>query len=133
MYCNVVCKFAAHSNGKFEPTRKISKSQWKSGVFLKLNLIVRTYLLSCSSMKLDKWKSWLNIYKKLKNYLYLHPQNMFSYFSQESFLWNGGKKYLSFVSYVLKKSVFTVCWADSRNIFWWVILMRDFTERQNRF
>jgi hypothetical protein len=33
---------------------------------------------------------------------------MFSYFSQESFLWNDGKKYLSFVSYVLMKSVFTV-------------------------
>ncbi len=52
MYCNVVFKFAAHLNGKFEPKRKISKSQWKSRVFLKLNFFVRTYLLSCSSMKL---------------------------------------------------------------------------------
>ncbi len=92
MYCNVVCKFAAHLNGNFEPKRKISKFQWKSRVFLKLNLIVRTYLLSCSSMNLDKWKSWLNIYKKLKNHLYLHAQNMFSYFSQENFRWIHRKK-----------------------------------------
>ncbi len=108
MYCNKVCKFATHLNGKFEPKRKISKFQWKSRVFLKLNLIVRTYLLSCSSMKLDKWKLWLNMYKKLKNHLYLHAQNMFSYFSQENFRWIHRKKSLSFLSYVLMKSVFTV-------------------------
>jgi hypothetical protein len=127
MYCNVVCKFAAHSNGKFEPKRKISKSQWKSRVFLKLNLIVRTYLLSCSSMKLDKWKSWLNIYKKLKNHLYLHAQNMFSYFSQESFLWNDGKKYLSFVSYVLMKSVFTVHNLPDFLTNYWYFLRAEFS------
>jgi hypothetical protein len=82
--------------------------KWKSRVFLKLNLIVGTYLLSCSSMKLGKWKLWLNMYKKLKNHLYLHAQNMFSYFSQENFRWIHRKKFLSFLSYVLMKSVFTV-------------------------